>query len=84
MHIIAKTRKKLPYAKIAMLTVPYSIIMTWFTDMVAGNSVSVYADIDGACRKGMNKPFEGRKLFAGNGTVQLSRDDIYRAEGGQR
>ena len=58
--------------------------MTWFTDMVAGNSVSVYADIDGACRKGMNKPFEGQKLFVGNGTVQLSRDDIYRAGGGQR
>ena len=45
--------------------------------MKAGDRVSVYADVNGKCLRGLVKPFNGEKLFVGNGIVQFSREDIY-------
>ena len=45
--------------------------------MKAGDRVSVYADVNGKCLRGLVKPFDGEKLFVGNGIVQFSREDIY-------
>ncbi|XP_031560428.1 tRNA (cytosine(72)-C(5))-methyltransferase NSUN6-like isoform X2 [Actinia tenebrosa] len=42
-----------------------------------GDEVSVYADLDNGCRKGFAKPYEGRKMFVGNGTALMSRSDIF-------
>ncbi|VDI01025.1 Hypothetical predicted protein [Mytilus galloprovincialis] len=43
----------------------------------AGDKVSVYADVDGKCLRGLTKTYEGQKLFVGNGIVQYSREEIY-------
>ncbi|KAL9971447.1 hypothetical protein ACROYT_G023969 [Oculina patagonica] len=42
-----------------------------------GDVVSVYADLDGKCRKGLTKQYDGKKLFVGNGTAVLARKDIF-------
>lgn len=42
-----------------------------------GDLVSVYADLYGKCRKGLTKPFDGPKLFLGNGISFLDRRDIF-------
>lgn len=39
--------------------------------------VSVFADVEGACRKGLVKPFTGRKILVGNGVARFSRDQIF-------
>ena len=46
--------------------------------MNKGDIVSVYADLDGICRKGYTKCFEGRKYFVGNGVALLSRSEIFK------
>ncbi|XP_071157585.1 tRNA (cytosine(72)-C(5))-methyltransferase NSUN6-like isoform X2 [Mytilus edulis] len=43
----------------------------------AGDKVSVYADVDGKCLRGLTKTYDGQKLFVGNGIVQFSREEIY-------
>ena len=45
--------------------------------MQQGDTVSVYADLDNKCRKGLTKPYLGKKLFIGNGYAMLSRSDIF-------
>lgn len=45
--------------------------------MKKGDIVSVYSDIDGQCRRGLIKPFVGRKLFVGNGRAEMSRIEIF-------
>ncbi len=45
--------------------------------MKRGDIVSVYSDIDGQCRKGMTKPFLGRKIFVGNGRAKMARTEIF-------
>jgi hypothetical protein len=52
-------------------------LLNCFVDMKAGDRVSVYADVNGKCLRGLVKPFDGEKLFVGNGIVQYSREDIY-------
>jgi len=42
-----------------------------------GDLVSVYADLEGKCRKGLTKPYDGQKLFVGNGTAVLARKEIF-------
>lgn len=42
-----------------------------------GDKVSVYIDVDGRCRKGLMKRFEGVKVYAGNGLAQVSRRDVF-------
>jgi len=42
-----------------------------------GDKVSVYVDVEGSCRKGLLKRFEGVKLHVGNGLAQVSRRDVF-------
>ena len=46
--------------------------------MKKGDLVSVYADLDGICRKGYTKCFEGRKYFVGNGVALLGRSEVFK------
>lgn len=48
--------------------------------MKAGDLVSVYADIEGKCKRGA-KEFEGAKVFLGNGISELSRSEIFSSSG---
>ena len=45
--------------------------------MKKGDVVSVYSDIDGLCRRGLTKPFQERKIFVGNGRVEMGRTEIF-------
>ena len=42
-----------------------------------GDVVSVYADLEGKCRRGLTKPYDGQKVFVGNGVAVLDRKDIF-------
>lgn len=44
-----------------------------------GDKVSVFADIDKKCLKGLATKFEGTKLFIGNGVSQVSRSGVFNA-----
>ncbi|XP_047611475.1 tRNA (cytosine(72)-C(5))-methyltransferase NSUN6 isoform X3 [Phacochoerus africanus] len=44
--------------------------------MKGGDTVSVYSDIKGKCKKGA-KEFDGTKVFLGNGISELSRKEIF-------
>ena len=45
--------------------------------MNEGDEVSVYVDLEGACRKGLIKHFEGKKMFVGNGVAKFSRQEVF-------
>ena len=45
-----------------------------------GDVVSVYCDLESKCRKGLIKPFDGRKVFLGNGIAALARKEIFCSE----
>ena len=40
--------------------------------------VSVWADLEQGCLRGRTTPYTGRKFFVGNGTLLVSRADIFR------
>lgn len=42
-----------------------------------GDKVAVYADVDNNCRRGLVKPFLGRKKFVGNGILTVNRQQIF-------
>ncbi|XP_049633753.1 tRNA (cytosine(72)-C(5))-methyltransferase NSUN6 [Suncus etruscus] len=44
--------------------------------MKAGDTISVYSDIKGKCKKGA-KEFDGTKVFLGNGVAEVSRKEIF-------
>uniref|UniRef100_UPI00358FD1EA tRNA (cytosine(72)-C(5))-methyltransferase NSUN6 isoform X2 n=1 Tax=Myxine glutinosa TaxID=7769 RepID=UPI00358FD1EA len=46
-------------------------------DMRQGELMSVYLDILGKCRRGALQPFNGPKMFVGNGLVQRSRCELF-------
>ena len=48
--------------------------------MKRGDIVSVYSDIDGQCRRGLTKKFEGKKIFVGNGRAEMARNEIFCTE----
>ena len=48
--------------------------------MQIGDNVSVYADVDGTCRKGLVKPFDGRVIYVGNGIAEMSRNTLFRSD----
>ncbi|XP_070566096.1 tRNA (cytosine(72)-C(5))-methyltransferase NSUN6-like [Ptychodera flava] len=52
-------------------------VMAAHPGIQVGDKLSVYADMDGSCRKGLTKPYEGNKVFLGNGIAQVSRADIF-------
>ena len=39
--------------------------------------MSVYVDVEGRCRKGYRKQFEGVKLYVGNGQAEVSRREMF-------
>ena len=43
------------------------------TGIAKGDEVSVYADIDGKCLKGLATPYTGRVALVGNGVVVQDR-----------
>lgn len=45
--------------------------------MVKGDCVSVHADIDGKCKKGLRSEYSGQKYFVGNGIAMFSRNEIF-------
>lgn len=46
-------------------------------DIEAGQMVSVFGDTHGKCKRGLIKPFEGDKVFVGNGQMRMSRKDLF-------
>jgi len=42
-----------------------------------GDRVSVYIDVEGRCRKGLVKQFEGVRVYVGNGLAEVSRRDVF-------
>lgn len=52
-------------------------VMAAHPSMESGDTVSVYADLEGKCRKGLTKQYHGNKVFVGNGTAVLARKDIF-------
>lgn len=48
--------------------------------MQPGDVVSLYADLNGLCRRGLVKPFDGPKCLLGNGRACISRHDIFSSE----
>ena len=55
----------------------YKIALLSFSGIQQGNLVSLFADVEGKCRKGLTRTYEGRKLFLGNGRALLGRNDIF-------
>lgn len=49
--------------------------------MKVGDKVSVFVDLNQRCKKGLIKHFENEKFFIGNGTVQLTREQIFAQNG---
>ena len=41
------------------------------------DKVSVYIDVEGRCRKGLTKRFEGVKVYVGNGVAEVNRRDVF-------
>ena len=46
-----------------------------------GDKVSVYIDVEGRCRKGLVKRFEGVRVYVGNGLAEVSRRDVFVSDG---
>ena len=42
--------------------------------------MSVYCDLENKCRKGLIKPFDGQKVFLGNGIAVFARKEIFCSE----
>ena len=55
----------------------YKIALLSFSGIQQDNLVSLFADVEGKCRKGLTRTYEGRKLFLGNGRALLGRNDIF-------
>ena len=47
------------------------------TDMCQGDNVSVYADVEGGCKRGFVKQFDGATVFVGNGIAEISRHHLF-------
>ncbi len=46
--------------------------------------MSVLADVNGSCHKGLCSKFEGEAVFVGNGVVRKDRTEVFRREGPTR
>ncbi|KAI0227029.1 tRNA (cytosine(72)-C(5))-methyltransferase NSUN6 [Lamellibrachia satsuma] len=47
------------------------------TYMCQGDKVSVYADVEGGCKRGFVKQFDGATVFVGNGIAEISRQHLF-------
>lgn len=45
--------------------------------MESGDIVLVYVDLEGKCRKGFIKYYNGKRVFLGNGIVVFVRKDLF-------
>ncbi|XP_005094968.1 tRNA (cytosine(72)-C(5))-methyltransferase NSUN6 [Aplysia californica] len=59
-------------------------IMACPQNLRAGDTVSVFSDLDGKCLKGFAGKYPGRKFHVGNGVAQVARSDLFNASGGVR
>lgn len=60
----------------------YFTVVHWHPfhlDLTPGDHVSVLADVDGKCKRGLVEEYKGRTLFVGNGYAKLSRRDLFGA-----
>ena len=46
-------------------------------DLKIGEKVSVLADVNGSCNKGLCSKFEGEAVFVSNGVVRMGRAQIF-------
>ena len=51
--------------------------MLFFSAIMKGDSVSVYADLGRKCRRGFVKTFTEPKMFVGNGISIYSRQQLF-------
>ncbi len=45
--------------------------------MQVGDTVAVYGDVNGQCRRGYTQMFTGQKIFLGNGKALMSRAQLF-------
>lgn len=68
------------YVSVIGITKPIIAISLFLKQIIAamnrGDTVAVYSDVKGLCRRGMTTRFEGERLFLGNGRAMMSRHDI--------
>ena len=48
-------------------------------DLCRDDYVSVYADIDGKCKRGLTVEYRNHTQYVGNGYAQLSRHELFSA-----
>ncbi|XP_056002611.1 tRNA (cytosine(72)-C(5))-methyltransferase NSUN6-like isoform X2 [Ostrea edulis] len=49
-------------------------------NMLLGDTVSVYADLDGKCLRGNMQPWKGSRFHVGNGVAQMDRDVVFKTK----
>lgn len=49
-----------------------------------GDMVSVFADMEGKCRRGLATDYEAQTLYVGNGVAELSRTQLFGSESKNR
>lgn len=42
-----------------------------------GNDVSIYADLNGKCKRGFQKLYNDKKIFIGNGRAETQRYQLF-------
>ncbi|XP_065175827.1 tRNA (cytosine(72)-C(5))-methyltransferase NSUN6-like isoform X2 [Sycon ciliatum] len=55
-------------------------VLAMDTAVQKGDTVSVYADVNGLCRRGLTKPFDGAVQYVGNGRADISRYALFHTE----
>jgi len=48
-----------------------------YSGVQRGDKVSIYVDVEGRCRKGLVKRFDGVRLHVGNGRAEVSRRELF-------
>ena len=67
------------YVLLFMISLSIKIIIFFRLGLTPGDRVSIFADVDGKCKRGLVEEYEGRTLFVGNGCAKLSRRDLFGA-----
>ena len=55
-----------------------------YLDLRKGECVSVYADLDNRCKRGLVIEYEGSTQFVGNGITEMSRRELFGSEAKNR
>ena len=48
-----------------------------FTGMQVGDTVAIYGDVNGQCRRGYTQKFTGDRIFIGNGQALMNRAQLF-------